>query len=306
MYHYVRFSDSEYPNFKNLHVEDFEKQLDYFEENFGFVAKEDFLSSLKTGKTPNGVVLTFDDGLRDHYDYVFPILKRRGLWGIFYITTGVFKRSKILDVHRTHLLLGRFDSKTIYNVLHGLVDDTILAFGSNKDYQELTYKFQDNDDYTKIIKRILNYYILPEKREVMLDQLMDHFFGDKESELFEEFYLNIPQIKEMHDNGMLIGSHSDSHSVMANLSLEQQEKEIIDSFRFLNEKLGGFSTRTFCYPYGGFHTFNPETEVLLKKHDCLFSFNVESRDIDSNDLLNRQQALPRYDCNEFPFGKCRN
>ena len=34
-----------------------------------------------------------------------------------------------------------------------------------------------------------------------------------------------------------------------------------------------------------------------------FSFNVESREICDNDIAESIQFLPRYDCNEFPFGK---
>ncbi|MGK4569285.1 hypothetical protein [Flavobacterium sp. 3HN19-14] len=42
MYHYVRPFDPEMPYFKNLDIEDFEKQLDFFEAEFGFVSKADF------------------------------------------------------------------------------------------------------------------------------------------------------------------------------------------------------------------------------------------------------------------------
>lgn len=54
---------------------------------------------------------------------------------------------------------------------------------------------------------------------------------------------------------------------------------------------------------GGFHTFSPLTESILSKENVKFAFNVESRDIDLNDLQSRPQTLPRYDCNEFAFGK---
>ena len=37
-----------------------------------------------------------------------------------------------------------------------------------------------------------------------------------------------------------------------------------------------------------------------------FSFNVEPRDISLDDLKNRKQALPRYDCNQFLYGKSIN
>ena len=36
MYHYVRPFDSEYPYLKNLDINNFKKQLDFFEQEYGF------------------------------------------------------------------------------------------------------------------------------------------------------------------------------------------------------------------------------------------------------------------------------
>ena len=52
--------------------------------------------------------------------------------------------------------------------------------------------------------------------------------------------------------------------------------------------------------------FNKKTEQILEDYGCAFSFNVEQRDISLDDLKNRKQALPRYDCNQFLYGKSSN
>ena len=51
-----------------------------------------------------------------------------------------------------------------------------------------------------------------------------------------------------------------------------------------------------------FHSFSEKIEQYLNTKSVSFSLNVESRDIDHNDLKNRRQALPRFDCNEFDYG----
>jgi len=104
---------------------------------------------------------------------------------------------------------------------------------------------------------------------------------------------------------MFIGSHSVSHPVFSKLSVADQEAEIAQSFASLESVLGHQEIRTFCYPYGGFHSFTSETEQLLKKHGCRFAFNVEHRDIQQRDFIHRPMALPRYDCNKFPHGLSR-
>ncbi|HJE65547.1 MAG TPA: polysaccharide deacetylase family protein, partial [Campylobacter avium] len=116
-------------------------------------------------------------------------------------------------------------------------------------------------------------------------------------------YMSIDNLKSMHKQGMIIGSHSCNHLVFSKLKEKEQEKEIEDSFDFLESILKKLYIKTFCYPYGGFHTFTKFTEQTLQKQGVSFSFNVESRDVSLDDVKNRAQALPRYDCNEFCFGK---
>jgi hypothetical protein len=65
----------------------------------------------------------------------------------------------------------------------------------------------------------------------------------------------------------------------------------------------GHPVTTFCYPYGGHHTFTADTVGLLKTAGATFCFNVDPRDVTVEDLTNRLQALPRYDCNMFPYGR---
>jgi hypothetical protein len=80
---------------------------------------------------------------------------------------------------------------------------------------------------------------------------------------------------------MFIGSHTVSHSVMSKLSFKEQEKEIINSFELLNNITKGLQIKTFCYPYGGFHTFTNETENILINQTTLY-FDHDSNSIIKN------------------------
>ena len=106
----------------------------------------------------------------------------------------------------------------------------------------------------------------------------------------------------MSQDGNLIGSHTVTHPVMSKLNRNDQESEIRDSFLFLKE-LEITSEKTYCHPYGGFHTFDQNTINLLDKENVMYSFNVEARDIEEKDIIDSRQYLPRYDCNKFPYGK---
>ncbi|WPE15953.1 polysaccharide deacetylase family protein [Candidatus Thioglobus autotrophicus] len=289
-----------------MDLDDFLKQLDYFESTFNLLNKKQFEGIIlnrhnhnaESEPLQNNIVLTFDDGFQDHYRYVFPELVRRNTFGIFYIATYPYLTGKMLDVHRIHLLIGKYGGGVIYKSIKNIVDKDMFSNDDMERFNSITYNKQNNDNYTDQVKKTLNYYIKYEYRGYVIDKLMGNFFPN-EKDMVKKFYLSKDNIIEMHKSGMIIGSHTVNHKVMSRLTLDEQRYEIEESFLFLEELLGPKSVKTFCYPYGGFHSFTKETEVILDKNKCLFSFNVESRDINHSDLADKCQKLPRYNCNMF-------
>jgi peptidoglycan/xylan/chitin deacetylase (PgdA/CDA1 family) len=306
MYHYVRPDSGGMPYFRYLSLDDFRRQLDLFAATTGFVSKEAFLQSVAT-RTPQseGAVLTFDDGLTDHAVHVLPELAKRGLWGLFYVSTGHYATGRMLDVHRIHVLLGAHGGAKIMDALADIVTEDMIVAQDRETFREITYLSQTNDEATLAVKRILNYFISYAWRDVVLDKLMQRFFADGERELAARYYLTLEQMREMQDAGMVIGSHSETHPVVGRLEEPEQRAEIENSFAFLEDATGGLQVRTYCHPYGGPHSFNDTTERILSEQRSLFAFDVDPRDISAGDLSRRPQALPRYDCNRFPHGTAR-
>lgn len=74
------------------------------------------------------------------------------------------------------------------------------------------------------------------------------------------------QILEMKDSGIItFGSHTHTHPILTEISLEDAEKEIVQSKNILEDKLGE-SAELFAYPLGQPKTFNTQIIELLKKH----------------------------------------
>jgi peptidoglycan/xylan/chitin deacetylase (PgdA/CDA1 family) len=306
MYHYVRPDSGGMPYFRYLSLDDFRRQLDHFAATSGFVAKEEFLRSVATGvPQSDGVILTFDDGLADHAEHVLPELAGRGLWALFYVPTGHYTTGRMLDVHRIHVLLGHHGGTKILGALKELVTQDMMKSEDVGTFREITYRWQSNDDATLAVKRVLNYFISYTWRPIVMDKLMARYFDDKERGLAAQYYMSLDQIRQMRRAGMVIGSHSETHPVFSKLEEPEQRAEIVNSFAFLEDATGGLEFKTYCHPYGGFHSFNDTTERILSEHRNLFAFNVEPRDISAGDLSHRPQALPRYDCNQFPHGDAR-
>ncbi len=307
MYHYVREYDERLPYFTYLHREDFIQQMEWLRCNFGFCQKENFLEWLNKPhlkKQPNGVLLTFDDGFIDHYTTVAPILDDFGTWGIFYVPTGIYTHLDFLDVHIIHLLIGKLGGQKCLELLGNESVSEMFPDAKRKEFHANTYTRQhSSDDITKHFKRMTNYFVDYKWRARLLERLLAVGMGAIESKHWKtSFYLNPKMISDLCRAGHMIGSHSISHRVMSKLTLSEQRIEIFDSVKTL-ANIAGEEVNTFCYPYGGFHSFTDATENLLLDAGMRFTFNVEQRDILDRDIINRPQALPRYDCNQFPHGQ---
>jgi len=303
MYHYVRREPPGLPFFRYLHVDDFKRQLDWLQQRFPFPGWDEVRAARSAGSVPDGVVLTFDDGFMDHHEHVMPELLSRGLWGIFYIPTSPLASGKILDVHRIQLLLGRLGGVAAMDALENMIDDSMIPDQKRADFRKLTYPRQDNDEATVRFKRILNYYISYDHRGRVMDSLFDAVFGQKFRNA-SSLYMDENQIRDLAYNGMVIGSHGVNHLVFSKLSSPDQQSEISQSLSLLGSITGG-PVETFCYPYGGSHTYTAETEEILEDNDILFTFDVDGRDVSDRDIRQRPHALPRYDCNQFPHGEAR-
>ncbi|AVL47103.1 polysaccharide deacetylase [Campylobacter jejuni subsp. doylei] len=301
MYHYIRESLKQLPKFRYLHIKNFKKQLDFFEKEFGFVTYDEFLylkeNPLFCNKLKNKILLTFDDGLKDHYNYVFNELVKRKLFGIFFVPTRIFKQKKALDVHRIHYLLGKMGGGILLNTAYNIIKPNILKKSSLKLFKNY-YQELNDDKNTKDFKLLFNYFIKPKNKEKILDEIVAHFWNDEE--IFNNLYLNKDELKIMSENDMLIASHSSTHLSFKTLDICNQKYELQTSISFLNSFIKQ-PIQLFSYPYGENTAYSKR---WLKNNNFDFAFNsIPSKDIEYKDLINNPFALHRYDCNEFIYGK---
>ena len=82
-----------------------------------------------------------------------------------------------------------------------------------------------------------------------------------------------------------------------------ESKEIVKSLKYLYKKIGASGIKIFSFPYGEKYTYNNSTLRILKKNKVNASFTAYSKKISNTDYLINNLEIPRYDCNEFPFGK---
>ena len=304
MYHYVRPTDTTQPHLFYLNFDDFRRQLDYFEKQSSIISQAQWQAALnEPAELPDGVVLTFDDGLIDHYDHVWPELSARGHWGIFYVSSATLHAQNLLSVHRVHYLLGRFGGTRVLAVLETLLDDSLFIDGFYDQLKAVPYAMQSMDEHSLRVKKIVNYALKPECKDAVLRRLFQNLVGN-ESAVAQQFYMSPEQIREMADSGFTFGAHGKSHNLLTKFSSTELTCEVTGSIQALNDVLTQPSD-TFCYPYGGPDSWNDQVLTELEQQAIQYGFCVESADISVADLQQRPLWLPRYDCNEFPHGKAR-
>jgi peptidoglycan/xylan/chitin deacetylase (PgdA/CDA1 family) len=298
-YHYVRASEPGLPYFPYLSLVDFERQLDYFANNYGFVSRDAFTGWVAGGPIPQGVLLTFDDGLRDHVEFVLPVLRSRRLFGLFYVPSGPILTNSLLDVHKIHLVLGRVGGAAALEWLGNAAPELVPPLEARRDVAS-HYATQNSDEPTKFMKHLFNWQLSAEERKAPLDALLNYAFSGRPP-LWHEVYLDERGVRAVIDAGMGVGAHGHTHHLLSRLSAQQEAEEIEISCAFI-EQVGGSRKWGYCYPHGTPASFSDRTQRVVAEAGCAFAFTVAAHDIKESFMAASRYALPRYDCNAFPYG----
>ena len=291
MYHYIGNISKKFPYYKKLSVNSFEKQLKKFAE-IGLVSNYDEL--LRPSKK---VIMTFDDGLKDHI-YAAEKLKKLGSTGIFFISTMPYKNHQILDVHKTHLITGKINGEEILDQMNKyLIKNKIKNFSDLNEERKFykKYKVDDQNASIKKFKKLMNFCGEASIKTKILNYLLKYFEINYK---YLDYYLTKKEIRYLKDLGMIIGAHAETHSVLSRMNYKQQFKEINNSKIYL-QKITKSEIDLFCYPYGERTSYNHDTIKILKKLKFRQAYSVFKKDISNYYLKNKYLELPRYDCNLF-------
>lgn len=290
MYHYVRDNKSENtPNLKSLSITNFKKQLDWLEDNFKPMSFNEYDKCIKenTSFPDNKFLLTFDDGLKDHYVNVYPELKKRELWGMFYINSQVFLNKDPLAVHITHFILDKIGVEKYTQLVQSKLEKYNVKL-EDFHFDEI-YRYDDAS--YRVVKQIMNYELNYSVRDKIINELFYDFFNSKE-QFCDDVYCNEKEIEEMIKGGMIIGGHTHSHRVLSRLSNKEQYVELQRSSNYLKDRFN-IVDLIFSFPYGHISTYNDKTLEYLNDLNYHSGFNT----VRGNACIKKsgRYELQRYD-----------
>lgn len=276
MFHYV-VPKMNYHHFdSNL----FEEKIKELSSKYHIISYQEFVNAMNQNVklNDNYIMLTFDDGTVDHYKYVYKILKKYNLSGLFFVPSCIFNK-KVLDIQLIHKLVSLKNFNDVYNDLINKVKEINFDF----DAISLIKTFDDNK--SALFKQLLQYLLEEKDRKRILKYLVEKY---NISVNVDDYYMSIDMIKKMKNANMYFGLHTSNHPRLAFLNKKQQENEIKENLNFmLSNDIVDEEMISIAYPYG---SYNSDTLEVLKKLNIKYGFKV-NLDGNTSDL-----EIGRIDC----------
>ena len=280
-------------------TEKFNEQIALLKDRYQMANLESALEFVQGKYTPaqDLCLLTFDDGLKEHYSEITPLLVERGIQGLFFVITSCLAGRHVVPVHMNHFLMAAIDFKEYRDSFLNRLMDIDPNCNNSTDVHTTVAQRVYRWDTPEIasFKYLFNFGIDFALRDRVLKDLFYEKIGDVQS-FAQNLYVNAEEAKEMQLGGMIIGGHSHQHKPLSSLSEQELKTDLTTCHEILSANLHDQSLWPFCYPYGSSDSFNSAASKWLKQLGFACSFSTEAgTNIPGVDVF----AIRRFDCNDI-------
>jgi peptidoglycan/xylan/chitin deacetylase (PgdA/CDA1 family) len=212
----------------------FEATLRFLLNNFHITDLDGLVAATQNRMAVRGgglVALTFDDGLRNHAEVVYPILKRLGVPATFYVCPELIDRPGSIWTWEILCYLQRLDESV------------------RRQFFDMAGSFGDPQDIVNWMKTIPL-----DRREQIAREIRDCSPDFRFTALEEDRFglMTWQQMKTLDPNLVTIGSHTATHIDLPQADSETLQHELFHSKDILELRLNR-EVRHFCYPNGNFN-----------------------------------------------------
>ena len=205
-------------------------------------------SSISTYK--DKLVLTFDDGLKEHLN-ASKLLKKENILGIFFIIGSTIdpKNHKVPLIHKIHWLRSQVGDKKFKKEVE---DNLEIRFSDNHSLQKKAKEMHIHDnEETALLKYVLNFVIDYNSLDKLTTTIFRKYYGENsESDFCKNYFLTMDEIKSINAMGHIIGWHSYNHSPMSRLNKDELKADLDKGKNFLKEFYKKVQNNHISYPYG--------------------------------------------------------
>jgi peptidoglycan/xylan/chitin deacetylase (PgdA/CDA1 family) len=236
-YHVV--SDDRVPHISHLYrfrtIAEFNDDLEFLLRHFQPVSLADIVDALNRVRALKKASfhLTFDDGFKEVFDIVAPILQSAGVPATFFLNTAFLDGGGLAHHNALSLLVEKLQSRqhpvqeSVTRELESLLPPS-SGHRSDVASRILSIKHDQNSlvfSLASILEVDLANYVATNKP-----------------------YLSSAQVTDLMVKGFAIGAHSHSHPLYSNLSLSDQLDQTYTSINSLNASFG-LKINAFAFPY---------------------------------------------------------
>lgn len=212
-------------------LKQFKNDLEFLLKHFEPVGLDGLLSHRKGKSSKPAMFLSFDDGLAEIYNLVAPVLIAKGIPAAVFVNTEFIGNRGMFYRYKSSLILERLEKAGYSPGLTERIQSRYHLAGTGR----------------KHIQEFITDISYSNKRE--LDEIAKIVDLDFRTFLkVRKPYMSWQQLKELANQGFLIGSHSKDHPVFAELDPEERLVQYRDSMVTIRKELGtGYGL--FSFPF---------------------------------------------------------
>jgi peptidoglycan/xylan/chitin deacetylase (PgdA/CDA1 family) len=262
-------------------LDDFRAQIAGLATHFEMASLESAVDFMSGEYRPRRdlCLLTFDDGLKEHYTEVTPILHDKRIRAVFFPITGCLEDRNVAAVHMNDFLLASMDfeeySKAFFSRVAAMSPDGLPP--QNVDVARTAGDYPWDTPEVARFKHIFHFCIDPEIRDRAVREIFAEHIGD-ETTFAESLYLSWDDVRKMQKAGMAIGGHSHRHNPLANLTPAELASDLETCHHLLHQKLLPQPVWSFSYPYGRKESFHLRAVRTLQELNFRCAFSTEASD----------------------------
>ncbi len=254
------------------------RNIQLFEKDLHFLSKDYKPISIKDAKayynnnSEKAACFTFDDGLREFKEVAWPILKKHEIPVALFINTAFVDNKELFYRFKASLLMDKVLNKS--NISFRKIEKT------------LSVKLQNKESLIKIIMQI-NYSNREEldALALLLEVDFEQYLKDKKP------YLTTDELRELHNEGILIGAHSHDHPLFNELSFDEQLNQVTKSMDWVSENFQQ-SIKAFSFPFTDFGVSKELFKKLYEEDNSLLDISMGTAGIKKENFQNHLQRIP--------------
>jgi peptidoglycan/xylan/chitin deacetylase (PgdA/CDA1 family) len=223
---------------------EFEQGIAWLARHFRIVPLVEMVDGIAAGRAPHPggeLALTFDDGLRNQFELAYPVLKRLGAPGTFFVCPDLIEQRRWIWTQEAR--------SRLQTMTPAARAEFALASGPS------------TSEIEPLMSRLKTQPIAERLRHEAALRSVTPDFAPTEATRRRYDPLSWDELARIDPTVVTIGSHTLTHPILPSIGDEALEREIVDSRRILEQRLGRI-VDLFCYPNG---SLDPRVHAVVAR-----------------------------------------